>query len=197
MLTIVIPGVQSWNPNTSEFQYTKPVELKLEHSLLSLAKWESNWHIPFFSSSAQMTPEQQLDYLRCMTVTQGVDPAVYKRLTRENWNAINRYMDDPMTATWFRGEPKPNEPKTKTNTPRPHARPRRGGTETTAEVLYAQMFQLGIPKECEKWHLNRLLTLLRVCQEANTPPKKMSRGEAMAQQRMLNAQRRARLNSKG
>lgn len=105
-------------------------------------------------------------------------------------------MDDPMTATWFAGEPKPNEPRNK-NTPRPKRRPPRGGTTTTAEVLYAQMFALGIPKECEKWHLNRLLTLIRVSQEMNAPQKKMTPGERMSQQRALNAQRRAKLHTRG
>ena len=196
MLTLTIPGSQRWDPNKEEFQYTKPVELRLEHSLVSLAKWEFNWHIPFLSNSGTLTPEQQLDYVRCMTVTQGVDPDVYQRLTKENHRAINQYIDDPATATWFRGEPKPNEPKS-TQKPRPKPRARHGRTETTAEVLYCQMFQLGIPKECEKWHLNRLLTLLRVCQEVNMPPKKIPRGEAMAQQRLLNEQRKARLHTKG
>lgn len=195
MLKLTVAGEQSWNPRTEEFEYTKPVELRLEHSLLSLAKWESKWHVPFLTSSGNMTREQQLDYIRCMTVTQGTDPAVYRKLTREQLTAINEYMDDPMTATWFAGEPKPNEPKDK-RTARPKRRPPRGGT-TTAEVLYAQMFALGIPKECEKWHLNRLLTLIRVGQEMNAPQKKMSPGERMSQQRALNAQRKAKMHTRG
>lgn len=195
MLKLTVAGEQSWNPRTEEFEYTKPVELRLEHSLLSLAKWESKWHVPFLTSSGNMTREQQLDYIRCMTVTQGTDPAVYRKLTREQLTAINEYMDDPMTATWFAGEPKPNEPKDK-RTARPKRRPPRGGT-TTAEVLYAKMFALGIPKECEKWHLNRLLTLIRVGQEMNAPQKKMSPGERMSQQRALNAQRKAKMHTRG
>lgn len=195
MLKLTVAGEQSWNPRTEEFEYTKPVELRLEHSLLSLAKWESKWHVPFLTSSGNMTREQQLDYIRCMTVTQGTDPAVYRKLTREQLTAINEYMDDPMTATWFAGEPKPNEPKDK-RIARPKRRPPRGGT-TTAEVLYAQMFALGIPKECEKWHLNRLLTLIRVGQEMNAPQKKMSPGERMSQQRALNAQRKAKMHTRG
>lgn len=196
MLKLTVAGEQSWNPRTEEFEYTKPVELRLEHSLLSLAKWESKWHVPFLTSSGNMTREQQLDYIRCMTVTQGTDPAVYRKLTREQLTAINEYMDDPMTATWFAGEPKPNEPKDK-RTATPKRRPPRGGTTTTAEVLYAQMFALGIPKECEKWHLNRLLTLIRVGQEMNAPQKKMTPGEQMSQQRALNAQRKAKMHTRG
>lgn len=196
MLKLTVAGEQSWNPRTEEFEYTKPVELRLEHSLLSLAKWESKWHVPFLTSSGSMTREQQLDYIRCMTVTQGTDPAIYRKLTREQLTAINEYMDDPMTATWFAGEPKPNEPKDKRTT-RPKRRPPSGGTITTAEVLYAQMFALGIPKECEKWHLNRLLTLIRVGQEMNAPQKKMTPGERMSQQRALNAQRKAKMHTRG
>ena len=196
MLKLKIPARQVWDPNKEEFFYVKETTLRLEHSLLSLAKWESKWHIPFFSTGQSMTREQQLDYLRCMTLDKGVDPNVYQFLTREQMTAVNTYMDDPMTATWFHGEPKPNE-RNNQNTPRPKARPRRNGTVTTAEVLYCQMFQLGIPKECEKWHLNRLLTLLRVCSEAQMPPKKMSPGEATAQRQALNAQRKAKLGTRG
>ena len=196
MLTLKIPGEQKWDPLREEFLYADPVELRMEHSLLSLAKWESNWHIPFLSSAGTMTGEQQLDYLRCMTVTKVANPAVYRRLTKEQLAAINEYMDDPMTATWFHGEPKPNEPRPRTKAA-PGPSLRRSGTETTAEVLYGQMFTLGIPKECEKWHLNRLLTLIRVMQESQAPKKKMRRGDQLAQQRMLNEQRKARLKTKG
>lgn len=196
MLTLNIPAKQSWNAKTEEFVYSEPVTLKLEHSLLSLAHWESNWNIPFLSNLDKLTVEQWLDYIRCMTITKGVDPEVYARLTKEQYKAINTYMEAPMTATWFAGEPRPNEIKNKTK-PRPKRPPRRNGTETTAEILYCQMFTYGIPKECEKWHLNRLLTMIRVCQESQAPTKKMSKGERMAQQRMLNEQRKARLKTRG
>ena len=94
MLTIKIAGTQSWDPQKAEFRYGEPVELRLEHSLLSLANWESKWHIPFLSNVGNLTAQQQMDYIRCMTVTKGVDPEVYRRLTREQMNAINIYMDD-------------------------------------------------------------------------------------------------------
>ena len=197
MLEIVIPGTQCWNPRTEEFEYGDEVRLKLEHSLVSLSKWECKWHIPLLSNFGTLTREQAEDYYRCMTVTKGIDPAVYRRLSDENRNAIQIYINDPMTATWFRGEPKPNEPQVPGKAKK-HPRPARGGrTVMTADVIYAQMFALGIPIECEKWHLNRLFTLIRVCQENNTPPKKMPPGERMAQQRMLNEQRRAKLHTRG
>nr|DAT69838.1 MAG TPA: hypothetical protein [Caudoviricetes sp.] len=196
MLKLKIMGRQYWDPAKEEFFRTPDTELRLEHSLLSLAKWESNWHVPFLSNAEKMTKEQLIDYLRCMTVGKDEPPELYTRLTREDYKAINEYMADPMTATWFRGEAKPSEWKPGDVT-KPKLRGRRIGTDTTAELIYAQMFTLGIPKEFETWHLNRLLTLIRVCQEHAAPPKKMSRGDRMTQQRMLNEQRRAKLHTRG
>lgn len=95
MMTLTIPGQQRWNEKTEEFVYTPAVVLKLEHSLLSLAHWESNWNIPFLSNLDKLTVEQWLDYIRCMTVTKGVDPEVYARLTREQYRSINEYMEAP------------------------------------------------------------------------------------------------------
>lgn len=196
MLEITIPGQQCWDEGKQEFVYGKNTVIRMEHSLVSLSKWECKWHIPFFADTETRTAEQALDYYRCMTVTQGVDPDIYRKMTAENVRAVQTYINDPMTATWFKGEAKPNEPQT--GAKRKPRRPARGGRSVmTAEVVYAQMFSLGIPLECEKWHLNRLLTLIRVCQESNTPPKKMSPGERMAQQRMLNEQRRAKLHTRG
>ena len=176
MLEIEIPGREDWDERTNMFVYEKPTTLRLEHSLLSLSKWESKWHKPWLDPGKPKTREELLDYIRCMTVTQGVDPAVYDRLTRENWAAIRTYMDDPMTATKFT--------------------PRKGGKQRaryqTAEVIYAAMAGYGIPFSCEKWHLNRLLTLIRACGEENSPPEKMGRNEQMARQRALNAQRLAK-----
>lgn len=109
MFEITIPGEELWDARRAEFTSTKAVTLRLEYSLVSLSKWESKWHIPFFDDSIEKTPEQMQDFVRCMTVTQGVDPTVYARLTVENLNAIYRYMEDPMTATWFAGEGRPGE----------------------------------------------------------------------------------------
>lgn len=196
MLEITIPGEDLWDERREEFIQTKSTTLRLEYSLVSLSKWESKWHIPFFSETESRTREQMLDLVRCMTVTQGVDPAVYRRLTRENLDAIYRYMEDPMTATWFRGEPKPGE---KIQNGAKKAAPRRRTPQKvlTTEVLYARMFAAGIPLECERWHLNRLMTLIRVCQEEQTPPKKMSRKEALNQRKQLNSARQKKYHSHG
>lgn len=128
MFEITIPGEELWDARRAEFTSTKAVTLRLEYSLVSLSKWESKWHIPFFDDSIEKTPEQMQDFVRCMTVTQGVDPTVYARLTVENLNAIYRYMEDPMTATWFAGEGRPGRKKSKWNrkAPRKKAATRHG-----------------------------------------------------------------------
>ena len=197
MFEITIPGEELWDARRAEFTSTKAVTLRLEYSLVSLSKWESKWHIPFFDDSMEKTPEQMQDFVRCMTVTQGVDPTVYARLTVENLNAIYRYMEDPMTATWFAGEGRPGE-KNQNGTTKRRARRRPPGTwkVLTSEVLYSRMFQAGVPIECERWHLNRLMTLIRVCQEEQAPPRKMSRKDALRQRRELNAARMKKYGAK-
>lgn len=198
MFEITIPGEELWDARRAEFTSTKAVTLRLEYSLVSLSKWESKWHIPFFDDSMEKTPEQMQDFVRCMTVTQGVDPTVYARLTVENLNAIYRYMEDPMTATWFAGEGRPGE-KYQNGTAKRRARRRPPGTGKvlTSEVLYSRMFQAGVPIECERWHLNRLMTLIRVCQEEQAPPRKMSRKDALRQRRELNAARMKKYGARG
>ena len=198
MFEITIPGEELWDARRAEFTSTKAVTLRLEYSLVSLSKWESKWHIPFFDDSIEKTPEQMQDFVRCMTVTQGVDPTVYARLTVENLNAIYRYMEDPMTATWFAGEGRPGE-KNQNGPAKRRARRRPPGTGKvlTSEVLYSRMFQAGVPIECERWHLNRLMTLIRVCQEEQAPPRKMSRKDALRQRRELNAARMKKYGARG
>lgn len=198
MFEITIPGEELWDARRAEFTSTKAVTLRLEYSLVSLSKWESKWHIPFFDDSIEKTPEQMQDFVRCMTVTQCVDPTVYARLTVENLNAIYRYMEDPMTATWFAGEVRPGE-KNQNGTAKRRARRRPPGTGKvlTSEVLYSRMFQAGVPIECERWHLNRLMTLIRVCQEEQAPPRKMSRKDALRQRRELNAARMKKYGARG
>lgn len=179
MLEIVIPSIELWNEEKQEFVTVKGTTLKLEHSLVSLSKWESKWCKPFLSKEDK-TPEETLDYIKCMTLTQNVDPNVYQCISNENINKIVTYINEPMTATTFREESK-------------------GGSREiiTAELIYYWMIALTIPFECQKWHLNRLLTLIRVCNIKNQPPKKMSKREIMSRNASLNAARRKQLNSKG
>lgn len=181
MLQITIPSRDDlWDESKGEFVTSKEQKLVLEHSLVSLSKWESKWCKPFLSKQ-EKTTEETIDYIRCMTLTQNVDPEVYNFLTDENIRDINAYIEAPMTATWFS-----NSSTGKQNR-----------EQITAELVYYWMIALNIPFECQKWHLNRLLTLIRVCEVKNSPPKKMSRREILSRNAALNAARRKQLNSKG
>lgn len=180
MLTITVPATESFDPLTETFFTTKEQKLVLEHSLLSISKWESKWEKPFFAKSEQKTMEESRDYIRCMTITQNVDPMVYYALTEQNYKDILSYMERPMTATWFAPSDKPP-----------------GREIVTAELIYYYMVALQIPFSCEKWHFNKLMTLIRVCNEKNKPPKKMGKRAIMSKNQALNAARRQRLNSMG
>lgn len=180
MLRITIPAVEQWDEQKQEFVYTKEQTLQLEHSLVSLSKWESKWCKAFLTKK-EKTYEETLDYIKCMTITQNVDPDVYSRLTRDNIRKVDEYIEAPMTATFF------SEDK--------NGRPSR--EIITAELIYYWMITLNIPFECQKWHLNRLLTLIRVCNIKNAPSKKKSKKEIMSRNAALNAARRKQLNSRG
>lgn len=185
MLQITIPAAVSeeFDDSNNEFVYktvSKEQTLQLEHSLVSLSKWESKWCKPFLTKG-EKTREEVLDYVRCMTLTKNVDPNVYYHLTNENITEIMNYIDAPMTATTFVDRDKG-----------------KGSNEqTTAELIYYWMIALNIPFECQKWHLNRLLTLIRVCNVKNQPPKKMSRREILSRNHALNEARRKQLNTRG
>ena len=181
MLQLKIPLTnEGWDEEKQEFVEPKIQVLQLEHSLVSLSKWESKWCKSFISNNNK-TDEEILDYVKCMTITQNVDPAVYKRLTRDNVKEINDYIAAPMTATYF-----PEDKNGKKNR-----------EVITSELIYYWMVALQIPFECQKWHLNRLLTLIRVCNIKNAPPKKMGKKATASEYARLNAARRAQLNTKG
>lgn len=180
MLQITIRGTELFDERTNRRVRIKDTTLQLEHSLVSLSKWESKWKVPYLNNS-KITPEMSIDYVRCMTTTQNVDPNVYKYLSSENMQKIREYIDDPMTATTFA---KSNKPPSR--------------QIVTAEIIYYWMVALQIPFDpCQKWHLNRLMTLIHVCDEKNAPKKKMSKREAMNRQRSLNAARRAKYHTTG
>ena len=182
MLQITVPGVEMYDEVNNLFIYTKERTLQLEHSLVSLSKWESKWGKPFISKANDKTDEQIVDYIKCMTITQNVDPEVYQRLTKANYEEIEKYINAPMTATTFR---------------KAVGGGRRSNEIITAEIIYYWMIALNIPMACEKWHLNRLLALVRVCNEKNSPGKKMSKREVVSQYASLNAARLQQFNSKG
>ena len=179
MLQITIPASEQFNEETNEFITTKEQTLQLEHSLISLSKWESKWCKPFLSNTDK-TDEETIDYIRCMSLTQNVKPELYYNLTNENLTQVTDYINAPMTATTFSNNNKsPNR------------------EVITAELIYYWMILHDIPFECQKWHLNRLLTLIRVCSIKNAPIKKMSKSELMTRNASLNAARRAKFNTKG
>lgn len=180
MLHITIPAVEQWDEVKQEFVYTKDQTLSLEHSLVSLSKWESKWCKAFLTKQ-EKNFEETLDYIKFMTITQNVDPKVYNYLTNENIDEVNRYIEAPMTATYF------SEDKTS----------KISREQVTAELIYYWMISLNIPFECQKWHLNRLLTLIKVCNIKNTPPKKRSRKDIMSSNAALNAARKKQLNTRG
>ncbi len=178
MLEIVVPGREFFDEDKNEFVVTKPTKLVLEHSLISLSKWESKWEKPFLSSDK--TIPETIDYIKCMTLTQNVDQLVYNSLNEDNIQAVAKYIEAPMTATKVKAQK--------------HAR---NSEIVTAELIYYWMIALNIPFECQKWHLNKLLTLIEVCSIKSQPPKKMSKNDILRNNRELNAARKAKYKTKG
>lgn len=181
MLQIKVPITpERWDGEKQEFVEPEYKTLQLEHSLVSLSKWESKWNKAFLSKKDK-TFEETLDYIKCMTLTQNVSPDIYNKLTNDNVDQIQKYINAPMTATTFYEEK--NE-KTNKDT-------------ITSELIYYWMIALNIPFECQKWHLNRLLTLIRVCNIKNAPPKKVAKRDIASGNAALNAARRKQLNTRG
>lgn len=179
MIEIVIPDMELYDETKNEFITTKGQSLILEHSLVSVSKWESKWHKPFLTNNPK-TIDESIDYIKCMTITQNVKPKIYSMINEGNILEIKKYIDDDMTATTFNVSS-----KTKNN------------EIITSELIYYWMVSFNIPFECQKWHLNRLLTLLNVCKLKNEPPKKMSRSEIISRNSAINEARKKALNSKG
>lgn len=187
MLTITIPGGEFYDEVNNKFFEVKEQKLVIEHSLVSISKWESKWKKPFIDTLSNWSKnpnsinmDEIYDYIRCMTLTQNVNPDVYKFIPSNVINDIFEYMNDPMTATWFKAEEK-----------------NRKGEVVTSELIYYWMTACNIPFECQKWHFNRLMVLIRIAGEKNQPPKKMNKNNILKQNRALNAQRRARMKSRG
>lgn len=179
MLKIEVPESELYDERINSFLTIKAQTLELEHSLLSISKWEERWEKPFFSREPK-TNEETIDYVRCMTINQ-VDPMVYFFLPSDAFERINQYFERSMTATTIRdlgGSGRSRE-------------------IITSEIIYYLMFSYGISKECESWPLNRLITLIRVFNIKNTPQKKMSKNEILRQNRALNEARKAKLHTRG
>lgn len=178
-IRIEVPAAELFNEMTGEFSFIKGQTISLEHSLVSISKWESKWKKSYLNVGPE-TPEEALDYIRCMTTTQNVDPNLYMNLSSKDLDRIQSYIEDSMTATTF-----------------PTQQNRRVNREiVTAEVIYYWMTVYNIPFECQKWHINRLMTLIRVC-NAKESPQKMSKRDIMSQNKELNKARRMAKGSKG
>ena len=180
MLTIVVPGIELYDEVHEEFTTSGDFTLEMEHSLVSLSKWESIFEKPFLSKE-EKTSEEVLAYIKAMTLTKNPPEEIFQRLSENNMADINRYIDAKMSATWF------NEPKTTS----------RSREVITAELIYYWMIAFTIPIEFENWHLNRLFTLIKICNLKQQKPKKMSKSEILAQNRALNEQRKAQFGTRG
>lgn len=181
MLELTIPPVELWDETREEFVCIEGQTITLEHSLVSLSAWESKWCKPFLSKEP-LTQEQTIDYIKCMTVSKVYDERIYNFLTDENIADVKKYIEAPMTATTFSSDKHKGRPQREI---------------ITNEIIYFWMVSANIPVEFENWHLNRLLTLIRVCNIKSQPPKKRSRSEIVSQYAALNAARKQKLNTKG
>lgn len=179
MLHITIPETELFNESTGMFDYTKSQKLQLEHSLISVAKFESKWKKPFLSDRPR-TLEESIDYIRCMTLTQNADQDCYKYIPQSVMGEVNAYIDDDMTATTFS-----------------EMGGRSKSSTITAEIIYYWMVSFNIPFECQKWHLNRLMTLIRVCSIKQQDPKKRSTQSILQENKAMNEARRKQHNTNG
>lgn len=180
-MTITIPDIETFDEETNKFHHVKGQKLVILHSLVSISKWESKWKKPFIHQE-QMPLNELRDYVRCMTLTQNVDPDVYNYIPIDVLNEIVAYMNDQKTATWF------SDPRDKRN---------KNGEIITSELIYYWMTAANIPKECEKWHFSRLMTLIRIAGEKNKQPEKMKKNDIYKQNHALNAMRRAKMKTRG
>lgn len=179
MLTIHLLGQELYDEANGEFITLKGVELELEHSLVSLSKWEAIHEKPFLGPGDK-TQDEVLSYVRAMILSPEVPENITDRFSPGDFDKINRYIDSKMTATWFNEAPAPPSREV-----------------ITSELIYYWMIAFSIPMACENWHLNRLLTLIRVCNIKNQPPKKMGKNDIAARNRALNAQRKAKFGTNG
>lgn len=184
MITLEIPEQYIFDEATNTFYKVKAQKLHFEHSLAAIAKWETKWNIPFMDGKDK-TMVQLVDYIRCMCTDEDVDPITFKGLSRQHMVLIEKYIENPATASWI------DEKKKKPEKPKTHSE------VMTSELMYFYMSQAQIPYECQYWPLSRLVMLLRIAGEKMAPNNKMSKKDILAQQRALNKARRASSGSKG
>lgn len=180
MLKLTIGQEELYDEETEEFRTVGGITIELEHSLVSLSKWESEFEKPFLSGTAKST-EEVLRYIEFMILTPDYPPGVLQELTPEDFTKINEYLDSKQSATTIYDRSKPKGPP----------------QTITSELIYYWMIAFNIPFECEKWHLNRLFALIKICGIKNAKPTKSSRADLAQQRRELNAERKARLGTTG
>lgn len=179
MLRLHIKETTFFDDRDQRFIDIGETTISLEHSLVSISKWEAKWKKSFISSK-EKSVEELLDYIRMMTITQNVKPETYLAITEEQFNEVCQYIEDPMTATTF------NDNKKSTSS-----------SIITSELVYYWMIECGIPMECQKWHFNRLMTLIRVCKIKMKPTSKMTKSDTAKMYNNLNEQRKAKLHTRG
>lgn len=180
MLTITVLGQEHYDESKAEFFTTEDVVLRMEHSLVSLSKWEAIHKKPFITKE-EKTSDQVFSYIKCM-VLHDLDEEVLSRFSTENLEQVSDYLNDSQTATWFYEPPGSQAPNKET---------------ITSELIYYWMIAFNIPFSAETWNLSRLFTLIKVCNAKNGKPKKMSADEIHARNRRLNEQRKAELGTTG
>lgn len=183
MLELKIPEISElWDEKNQCFASVRAQTIQMEHSLIAISKWESKWHLPFLEEVRwnRLNREQLLDYIKCMTITHNVDDLVFRSLQAPQIEEITNYINDPATATTFSNENSaPNF------------------EIMTSEIIYWEMVALGIWKECEKWNINRLVTLIHVCNNKNKKGQAMPKSKIQSQNAMVNAMRRRRFHTRG
>ncbi len=180
MLKLTVLGQELYNEVTEEFSTQPDVVLELEHSLVSLSKWESKNQKPFLAPG-EKTPEEIIDYISCMIISPEVNSEILFRMSQQNLEDIRNYIDSKQSATTFGEMPQ---------------RPSRVEV-VTSELIYYWMVAFTIPPEYQYWHLNRLFALIRICNVKNSKPKPMSKNEIAMRNREINEQRRQQYNTKG
>ena len=183
MLQITIPNIEIWDDEKQEFIYLDGCTVRLEHSLVSISKWEAKWCKPFLNNSKQLTNDEVLDYIQCMMLNKNVKPEVYYILASEYYDEIINYIDHPSTATTFYeyDDGKKNN----------------DGEVITSELIYFWMTSYNIPFEAEKWHIHRLIALIKICNIKNSPPQQRSESDILAMQMRINEERKKKYNTKG
>lgn len=181
MLTIKVPLKEGFDDELDEFVILESYTFSLEHSLVSLSKWEAKFEKPFLSPNPK-TAEETLWYIRCMAFDEEISDHILNKLSEQNIREINEYINGKQSATWFKEAVD---------------LPAKSPEIITAEIIYYWMLTLNVEKACEDWHLNKLITLIRVCNEKNAPPKKTNSADLARNRRLLNEERLARYGTEG